>query len=64
MPPSLLEIVQDSLPLPRNFYHITVLQSEPSRTVKRITVDGIVQPNEFIALSDDRQDHQVEMELG
>ena len=46
------------------FFHITVLQPEPSRTVKCITVDGIVQPNELVPLSDDRQHHQVEVELG
>ena len=45
-------------------FHITVLQPEPSRTVKRITLDGIVQPSEFIPLCDDRQQHQVEVELG
>ena len=45
-------------------FHITVLQPEPSRTVKRITVDGIVHPGDFIPLCDDRQQHQVEVELG
>ncbi len=45
-------------------FHITVLQPEPSRTVKHITVDGIEQSIEFIPLSDDRQHHQVEVELG
>ncbi|MBC7815447.1 MAG: cyclic beta 1-2 glucan synthetase, partial [Planctomycetaceae bacterium] len=46
------------------FFHITVLQPEPSRTVKRVTIDGIEQPNVIIPLSDDRQNHQVEVELG
>jgi len=32
--------------------------------VKRVTVDGIEQPDKTILLSDDRQDHQVEIELG
>ena len=46
------------------FFHITILQPEPSRTVKRITVDGIDQPDQVIPLIDDRQHHQVEVELG
>ncbi len=45
-------------------FHITVLQPEPSRTVKRITLDGVVHSGEFIPLCDDRQQHQVEVELG
>lgn len=46
------------------FFHINVQQLEPSRTVKRITFDGIEQPDLTIRLIDDRQNHHVELELG
>ena len=45
-------------------YHITVLQPEPGRTVKRVSVDGVEQSDIIIPLHDDRQDHLVEVELG
>jgi cyclic beta-1,2-glucan synthetase len=45
------------------FYHITVLQPEPGRAVKRVSVDGVEQPGDVILLKDDRGDHQVEVEL-
>lgn len=44
-------------------YHITVLQPEPGRTVRRISIDGIDQPGNALPLKDDREDHQVEVEL-
>ena len=46
------------------FYRITVLQPEPSRSVKRVTLDGVDQNDCLIALNDDRRTHQVEVELG
>ena len=46
------------------FYHITVIQLEPGNTVKRVVVDGAVQDDFVIPLCDDRQSHQVEVELG
>ena len=46
------------------YYHITVLQPEPGRTVKRVTLDGLDQLDCLIALQDDRRSHQVEVELG
>ena len=45
-------------------YRITVLQPEPSRSVKRVTLDGVDQIDCLIALKDDRRSHQVEVELG
>ncbi len=45
------------------FYHITILQPEPGQTVKRVSVDGVEQPVNTIPLQDDREDHQVEVEL-
>ncbi len=46
------------------YYRITVLQPEPSRSVKRVTLDGVDQSDCLIALKDDRRNHQVEVELG
>lgn len=46
------------------FFHITILQPEPGCTVKRVTIDGIEQPEKIIPLIDDRRDHQIEIELG
>jgi cyclic beta-1,2-glucan synthetase len=45
-------------------YHITILQSEATHRVQRIAVDGVQQPNTTITLNNDRQDHQVVVELG
>jgi cyclic beta-1,2-glucan synthetase len=45
------------------FYHITVLQPEPGRTVKRISVDSVELPDGYIPLKNDSMDHQVEIEL-
>jgi len=44
-------------------YHITLLQPEPGLEVERITVDGVDQPGQVLALIDDRQDHQVQVTL-
>ncbi|MSR57076.1 MAG: cyclic beta 1-2 glucan synthetase [Planctomycetaceae bacterium] len=41
------------------FFHITVLQPEPSLAVKRVTLDGIDLEGVVVPLVDDRQDHQV-----
>ncbi len=40
-------------------YHITVQQPQPSSTVRRVTVDGVVVPGLVIPLVDDRKEHQV-----
>jgi cellobiose phosphorylase len=45
------------------FYHITVVQIEPSRTVRRVVVDGVELPGDVIPLIDDHEHHQVEIEL-
>ncbi|TVP94440.1 MAG: cyclic beta 1-2 glucan synthetase [Planctomycetaceae bacterium] len=45
------------------YYHITVMQPAPGRSVKRVSVDGIEQADKTIPLIDDRQEHQVEIEL-
>ena len=45
------------------FFHITVRQPAPSQNVKRITVDGVIQNDCRIRLCDDRQSHQVEVDL-
>ena len=44
-------------------YHITVSQPDPGQTVKRIWVDGVEQTGDVIHLSDDREEHQVEILL-
>ena len=46
------------------FYHIKVLKPESGQSVRRVTIDGVVQSELFIPLHDDRQNHQVEIELG
>ena len=46
------------------FFHITVLQPAPARTVKSVTVDGVRLEDKSIPLYDDRQDHHIEVELG
>jgi cyclic beta-1,2-glucan synthetase len=45
------------------YYHITVVQPEPGRIVKRISIDGVDLPGDVIPLTDDHGDHQVEVEL-
>jgi len=43
------------------FYHITFIHGG-ANTVTRVTVDGVDQPDKTILLSDDRQEHHVEVE--
>jgi cyclic beta-1,2-glucan synthetase len=47
------------------FYHISIKRvgQKPERMI-RVAVDGIVQPQCFISLVDDRQEHHVELDLG
>lgn len=45
-------------------YHITILQLEPGRIVKRISIDGVDQPGDLLQLRDDRVEHHVEIEVG
>jgi cellobiose phosphorylase len=45
-------------------FHISVRQIESGQTVKRVLVDGVEQPDLSIRLHDDRQEHQVTIELG
>jgi cyclic beta-1,2-glucan synthetase len=45
------------------FYHITVIQPVPGRTVKRVSVNGVEQPDQVLQLINDHGDHQVEVEL-
>ncbi|MBL8854347.1 MAG: cyclic beta 1-2 glucan synthetase, partial [Planctomycetaceae bacterium] len=45
-------------------YEITVLQPTPSRIVKQILIDGILQPGIAIVLINDRKEHRVEVHLG
>ena len=46
------------------FYHITLRNSGGGSTVKRVVVDGSEQPEKFVPLVDDRNDHNVEVEVG
>jgi cellobiose phosphorylase len=41
------------------FFHITVEQTEPSATIKSVSLDGIELAGIKVTLVDDRQDHQV-----
>jgi cellobiose phosphorylase len=44
-------------------YHITVLQTRGADDKTRVTIDGIEQPYETIALTDDRAEHAVEVRI-
>jgi cellobiose phosphorylase len=46
------------------FYHIAVQNPSGGLKVVRLTVDGVEQPDGFIAMVDDRKPHDVEVELG
>jgi cellobiose phosphorylase len=46
------------------FHHIHVRNLGGDQRVTRVTVDGIEQPEKTIALSDDRRDHRVEVDVG
>jgi cyclic beta-1,2-glucan synthetase len=46
------------------FYHITLRNNGSDLTVKRVVVDGNEQPEHFVPLVDDRNDHYAEVEVG
>jgi len=46
------------------FHHIHVRNLGGGKTVNRVVVDGVEQPNKTIPLSDDRREHHVEVEVG
>jgi cyclic beta-1,2-glucan synthetase len=45
------------------FYHITLTIGGGGSVVKRVVVDGSEQPEKFVALVDDRNDHHVAVEV-
>jgi cyclic beta-1,2-glucan synthetase len=45
------------------FYHITIHHHGPDATVSRLMLDGAELPDDFITLTDDGQDHQIEVEM-
>jgi cellobiose phosphorylase len=45
------------------FYHITFHNSSTGRIVKRVTADGVDQPLGILPLTDDRREHDVEVEI-
>jgi len=45
------------------FYHIT-LRNSGGATVTRVSVDGNDQPEKVVTLVDDRNEHNVEVDLG
>jgi len=46
------------------FYHITLRNSGTGRAVKRILLDGNEQPEKWVPLTDDRNDHHADVEIG
>jgi cyclic beta-1,2-glucan synthetase len=46
------------------FYHITIRNSGSGVVVNRIVTDGTEQPEPFVPLVDDRNDHNVEVDVG
>ncbi len=46
------------------FYHITLNKKGGGSTVSRISVDGHDQPDKFVPLVDDRNDHHAEVDVG
>jgi len=46
------------------FYHITINNGGSGFTVNRVVVDGNEQGEKFVPLIDDRNDHQVEVDVG
>ena len=44
-------------------YHITLRNVGAGRTVKRIVIDGNEQPEKCVPLTDDRNDHHVDVEM-
>jgi cyclic beta-1,2-glucan synthetase len=45
------------------FYHITVHNSGSGKVIKRLALDGADQPEKFLRLVDDRNEHAVEVEI-
>jgi cyclic beta-1,2-glucan synthetase len=45
------------------FYHITFHNQGGGKQVKRVTADGVDQPNGMLRMTDDRQEHIVEVEI-
>jgi cellobiose phosphorylase len=45
------------------FYHITFRSSGGGKHIKRLTSDGVDQPNGVLRMNDDRQEHVVEVEV-
>ncbi len=45
------------------FYHVTLSNGGGGSIVKRVVVDGNEQPEKFVPLFDDRNDHYVEVEV-
>ena len=45
-------------------YHVTLRNHGRDLTVKRVVVDGNEQPENFVPLVDDRNDHNVEVDVG
>ncbi len=46
------------------FYHITLKNSGHGKTVSRVVVDGTEQPDKIVPLLDDRNHHNVEVNVG
>ena len=46
------------------FYHITIRNGGNGLTVTRVVADGNEQPEKFVPLIDDRNDHNVEVDVG
>jgi cyclic beta-1,2-glucan synthetase len=48
----------------RSLHHIHVRRLGPGSVVSRITLDGVVQPDDRIPLRDDGEEHRAEVDLG
>jgi cellobiose phosphorylase len=44
-------------------YHITVVQTRAAEGRTRVTIDGVVQPDAAVSLTDDRVEHAVEVQI-
>ena len=47
----------------QTFYHITIRQGGESRSVRRLSIDGMEQPEHVVPLVNDNASHEVEIEL-
>lgn len=47
----------------RTFYHITIQNGGEGKSIRRLSIDGIEQPEQFVPLVDDGVEHNVEIEL-